>query len=205
MRSSHNGWDAASPIDTSLPSHPSPSLPPSLSTFPLPLPLSLPPSLQVRGSDASNLALTRPAQAFLWSHQFPASCDGRRLLVVSWRPMMHGIGSQVRVGGGGGGEGGRRRKEQSMRCRLCLLVRYAWQLGSADGETGNELRCTRQWCASSERSCHALGSSEDSSVRSTESNVWGGYYHGATMPCQALPCCTVLYYAVLCCALLCRA
>ncbi|GJP53172.1 hypothetical protein CLOM_g12361 [Closterium sp. NIES-68] len=38
----------------------------------------------VRGSDAGNLALTRVVQRDLWEHQFPASCAGKRLLIVDW-------------------------------------------------------------------------------------------------------------------------
>ncbi|CAI5514025.1 unnamed protein product [Closterium sp. Naga37s-1] len=38
----------------------------------------------VRGDDASNLPLTRVAQSHIWKHQFPPSCDHRRLLLVDW-------------------------------------------------------------------------------------------------------------------------
>ncbi|CAI5959208.1 unnamed protein product [Closterium sp. NIES-65] len=51
----------------------------------------------VTGSDASNLALTRVAQRDLWRSQFPATCEGRRLLVVEWACPYHGTGSMVHV------------------------------------------------------------------------------------------------------------
>ncbi|CAI5490506.1 unnamed protein product [Closterium sp. Naga37s-1] len=38
----------------------------------------------VRGDDASNLPLTRVAQTHIWQHQFPPSCDHRRLLLADW-------------------------------------------------------------------------------------------------------------------------
>ncbi|CAI5483923.1 unnamed protein product, partial [Closterium sp. Yama58-4] len=72
---------------------------------PLPLPPPAHPhnhppvTMQVRGTDAANLAMTRVVQRDIWVNQFPGgSCADRRLLVVSWPPdFQHGVGSQVHV------------------------------------------------------------------------------------------------------------
>ncbi|CAI5488076.1 unnamed protein product [Closterium sp. Naga37s-1] len=64
----------------------------------------------VRGDDASNLPLTRVAQTHIWQHQFPPSCDHRRLLLADW-PQLNadmaamGAGEAEGAGGMGGMEG----------------------------------------------------------------------------------------------------
>ncbi|CAI5949865.1 unnamed protein product [Closterium sp. NIES-65] len=63
----------------------------------------------VRGSDAGNLPLTRVAQRDLWAHQFPASCAGKRLLLLDWPkpppPDSAADASTGAVGAGGAGSG----------------------------------------------------------------------------------------------------
>ncbi|CAI7812871.1 unnamed protein product [Closterium sp. NIES-53] len=55
-------------------------------------------SLQIRGSDAANLGMTRVAQRDIWEHQFPPNrCEGRRLLIAHWAYIAHGIGSQLHI------------------------------------------------------------------------------------------------------------
>ncbi|GJP56336.1 hypothetical protein CLOM_g15398 [Closterium sp. NIES-68] len=54
----------------------------------------------VRGDDAANLPLTRVAQTHIWLHQFPPSCDHRRLLLADWPQL------DADVAAGGAGEAG---------------------------------------------------------------------------------------------------
>ncbi|CAI5478835.1 unnamed protein product [Closterium sp. Yama58-4] len=75
---------------------PPPSPSPSPSPFLLPHPSLL---IQIRGSDAANLAMTRGVQRDMWRHQFPASCTGRRLMLSRWPGLHHGMGSMVHVVG----------------------------------------------------------------------------------------------------------
>ncbi|CAI5466626.1 unnamed protein product [Closterium sp. Yama58-4] len=103
------GWDGWElPFPCTLP----PDLFPPDLFFPCPLPpcslppVLIPPSLphpslliQIRGSDAANLAMTRGAQRDIWQHQFPASCAGRRLMLSRWPGLHHGMGSMVHVVG----------------------------------------------------------------------------------------------------------
>ncbi|CAI5954065.1 unnamed protein product [Closterium sp. NIES-65] len=56
----------------------------------------------VRGDDASNLPLTRVAQTHIWQHQFPPSCDHRRLLLADW---LH-LNADVAAGRAGEADGG---------------------------------------------------------------------------------------------------
>ncbi|CAI5479854.1 unnamed protein product [Closterium sp. Yama58-4] len=56
----------------------------------------------VRGDDASNLPLTRVAQTHIWQHQFPPSCDHRRLLLADWPH----LNADVAADGAGEAEGG---------------------------------------------------------------------------------------------------
>ncbi|CAI5489902.1 unnamed protein product [Closterium sp. Naga37s-1] len=63
----------------------------------------------VRGSDAGNPPLTRVAQRDLWAHQFPASCAGKRLLLLDWPnpppPDSAADASTGAAGAGGAGSG----------------------------------------------------------------------------------------------------
>ncbi|CAI5535967.1 unnamed protein product [Closterium sp. Naga37s-1] len=88
----------------SSPCFPPPNFPPNCfppTTLTLPPLTSTHPSLliQVRGSDAANLAMTRGVQRDMWRHQFPASCAGRRLMLTRWPGLHHGMGSMVHVVG----------------------------------------------------------------------------------------------------------
>ncbi|CAI5955370.1 unnamed protein product [Closterium sp. NIES-64] len=60
------------------------------------------PLRHVRGDDASNLPLTRVAQTHIWQHQFPPSCDHRRLLLADW---LH-LNADVAAGRAGEADGG---------------------------------------------------------------------------------------------------
>ena len=55
--------------------------------------------LQVRGTDAANLAMTRVVQRDLWAHQFPPDdCSSARLAIFTWPPRAwNGLGSQLHI------------------------------------------------------------------------------------------------------------
>ena len=58
----------------------------------------LPPLPQIRGTDASNLAMTRVVQRDVWQHQFPpGDCSSSRLLVFAFPPGAHGLGSHLHI------------------------------------------------------------------------------------------------------------